>query len=233
MSTDITPSPKPPESEASSLPAPVKIVRKKIASVLEYNRQKLPDNITNIDAYIYKSLCRVCSTGVRDGQENGIVKIILSAINPSIFFVNDSVDKLKNMFHEALIMSQIGGNGVRFDRNGLSLDAIAEVFLDIRHEQLHFSPHSHREHDEKRASIRDLYPRDVYANNAASMFFMEHPGLIPYAVYITKKLFPFGIGRSCFIGAGGNGVVIKNRDSNLAFKFYYDLQRKKGTALKE
>jgi hypothetical protein len=68
----------------------------------------------------------------------------------------------------------MGVSGFRFDKDGLSLDAIAEVFLHIDQEHIHFSAQAHQDNDIKRAQLRSLY-RDVNKNHAASMFFMEHP----------------------------------------------------------
>lgn len=222
-------------SESSSGSAElVHNIHEKALLVLEKDHQKLPDNILGIDQSIYHQLVEVCTTWTRDWEKNGIVKLILSVISPAIFFLGDSADKIRNMLHEGLILGQIWWNWIRLDKQWISLDAIAEIFLGIQKWQILFSDWIQSSHDALRARLRNLYPQDVYLNQAAWHFFLEHPGLIPYAEYITNKLFPFGIGRNCFIGAGWNGVVLMNKENKLAFKFYYDLQRKKyQTALKE
>lgn len=81
-----------------------KFVRKRVSGIVENSRVKLPDNILGIDNNIYQALCRVCTIGINNGERNGIVRIVLSVLTPSLFFICNSIDKIRNFLHESLIL---------------------------------------------------------------------------------------------------------------------------------
>lgn len=193
--------------------------------------------LPQLEKTLYIKLCNACKIGTDSGTEKA--NLILWILTPCIFEISDDLNKLKNYLHESLILRQFGWNGIRFDRNGLSLDAIAEVFLGISNEKTHKLIFSHTISNNftslklKLWKIFSKRENPWYSNEEFNLF-LEHPGLIPYADILILELFPFEWGMdNCFVWAGGNGIVLKNPEANLAYKFYFDPVRKQNQTIQE